>query len=222
MDSLDNYKTGHPYYGDIPSEKIDKYAELFGEGSKYLTELLKLCWENGIKTSACCKGHSDCNPVKVGYVVFSGDKELAQYLCDSTILLPFNITQVDKYNGNLRIEIMVFSDFRFREIAKLIQEYIKIKAKGISYKPRLSGVSEQIDHILLSNDNDKLVTFDNVSLLYNMDDEYRFINKHEYDINHMMGSIIPAYIPETRKTEYLIFRDIYKDIEIKSLEKKVR
>ena len=54
---LDNYEFGKTFTDEIPVEEADKYAELFGEGSKALTKLIRYCIVNNIVTLASCTGY---------------------------------------------------------------------------------------------------------------------------------------------------------------------
>ena len=77
---LDNYEFGKTYTDEIPVEEADKYAELFGEGSKALTELIKYCIVNNIVTLASCKGHPEerdiiTRSMETGYISFRFERD---------------------------------------------------------------------------------------------------------------------------------------------------
>ena len=77
-EKIENYEFGKTYTNEIPKEEADKFANIFGEGSPALTELIKYCILNGIITRASCKGHPEKRNVlekilETGYITFQFD-----------------------------------------------------------------------------------------------------------------------------------------------------
>ena len=68
----DDYEFGKVYFEKIEPKDADYFSKLFGEGSYYLTELLKYCIVNGKNTAACCKGHPEKG--RRGYITFRFDE----------------------------------------------------------------------------------------------------------------------------------------------------
>lgn len=71
----DGYRFGQTYEKRIEVKDIDYFSNLFGEGSKSLTELIKYCMLNNIRTFASCKGHPEDKNVidrisEIGYLAF--------------------------------------------------------------------------------------------------------------------------------------------------------
>ena len=126
---------GKPYYGDIPKDEIEKYASVFGEGSKELTDLLRYCFQNDIKTLACCKGHEDrkeCDP----YIVFLPDEELSMYLCELIDKMPIENIIVDKHKDYLRTAIFLYNDKAFSYLQNHLHEYVVTIKDGRIIKQR--------------------------------------------------------------------------------------
>lgn len=151
-DNLEEYTFGHPYYGDIPKESIEKYAVMFGEGSKSLTDLLRFCFQNNIKTYTSCKGHKDGEEAYIGFLP---DEEFAKYLCEIADQLMVDSIEIDKYHGKLRTNIYCCNELDFREILKLVQKYVLLKKQGYIYSTRFKDTERLIQTIISSN-NPKL------------------------------------------------------------------
>lgn len=65
---MENYNDG--LAKDIKTiDNIEQALHDFSEGSEALYNLLKFCYENGIETKACCKGHE--GTVATPYILFS-------------------------------------------------------------------------------------------------------------------------------------------------------
>lgn len=65
---MENYNDGKAK--DIKTiDNIEQALKDFSEGSEALYDLLKFCYENGIETKACCKGHEGITSTP--YIVFS-------------------------------------------------------------------------------------------------------------------------------------------------------
>ena len=142
--NLDNYEFGQPYYGDIPEKDIEKYAVMFGEGSKSLTDLLRYCFRNNIKTFACCKGHKETGP---GYIGFLPDEEMLKYLCEMSDQINLNHTVITKFENMLRAAFYVKSEKDFKTIHNLVQKYNSFKKMGYNYKPRFKDTIKLIETI---------------------------------------------------------------------------
>lgn len=146
---------GKPYYGDIPKDEIEKYASVFGEGSKELTDLLRYCFQNDIKTLACCKGHEDrkeCDP----YIVFLPDEELSMYLCELIDKMPIESIIVDKHKDYLRTAIFLYNDKAFSYLQNHLHAYVNLKEQGGYYNPKYNYTEDAVNDAL-SGDNDEYV-----------------------------------------------------------------
>lgn len=189
-DSLDNYKFGNTYYGEIPAEQIQKYVELFGEGSPQLSELLSFCFKNGIRTFASCKGHKDKGSGR-GYIGFLPDLDLASYLCEMADQTPIYRIIVDKRRGDLRTIIYVKNENYFPPILSLLKKYVNQKNNGNYYSPRFEKTMNLIKQIEYDdNPAQKLIIMDGQYEL--IDEKYNIIEQEIYcpnaTITHMLHS----------------------------------
>ena len=57
--NIENYVFGEVYEKKIPHKDAREFAEVFGEGSLELTDLIEFCILNDLDTYACCKGHPE-------------------------------------------------------------------------------------------------------------------------------------------------------------------
>ena len=148
---------GKPYYGTIPKEDIDKYATVFGEGSKELTDLLKYCFLNDIRIMACCKGHEDKNRC-IPYIAFLPDEELATYLCELIDKMPIESIIVDKHKDFLRTAIFLYSDKEFVNLQRLLEEYIMLKEQGSNYDTSYNLTEDTINKVVEGNNDEYIIT----------------------------------------------------------------
>ena len=133
----EDYVFGHAYEEKIEKEDIDYFANLFGEGSKALTDLIKYCMENDIKTFASCKGHPEEQPdflkqYEKGYISFrvsDDDLNTAYFLASLPHIIDGILADVDNYYDKKSINIYVpatkegMSEKYFEDIFKVIKSY---------------------------------------------------------------------------------------------------
>ena len=140
---------------------------MFGEGSQELTDLLLYCWQNGIKTYACCKGHKE---IGAGYIGFLPDEELLKYMCEISDQIKINSILLDRYFDFLRATFYVREERNFKEIKSLIQKYVEFKKNGYQYNTRFKETDRIVK--IIANQNSLSVT----------------IKQGNYQINDMSAS----------------------------------
>lgn len=155
---------GKPYYGDIPKDEIEKYASVFGEGSKELTNFLIYCFQNGIKTIGCCKGHED-DEDSVPYIALLPDEELAAYLCE---LIDNGYTKeiiVDKHRDSLRTIIFLGNEKEFTYLLNDLQEYADLKKQGGYYNPVYNHTEDAINTVSKGANDEYVITISDGRIL---------------------------------------------------------
>ncbi len=144
MEEIEGYKFGLVYDKKIDPKDAHKFATVFGEGSKALTELIEYCIVNGIPTLASCKGHPENvnileRIVEDGYIVFkyNDDKEFAYFLASIPLMCPGITVFVENNNvAGRTISMYVparskgMSEKYFQYILVAIKEYRKFKEDG--------------------------------------------------------------------------------------------
>ena len=65
---------------DNPKANLDKIAEQFSEGDKMLQETLVALWKNGIKTTACCRGHLEKGRSHHPYIQLIKDDKSEEFI----------------------------------------------------------------------------------------------------------------------------------------------
>jgi hypothetical protein len=152
---IEEYTFGQIYEEKINKEDIEKFATLFGEGSKALTELIKYCIENDIRTFASCKGHPEDKNIlerklEQEYIAFriNEDTSFASYL----LSMPHRIKKIEalieNYNGKNSITLYVpatkkdESEKYFKEILDDIKKYNKNIEINKNIKEILEYVTE--------------------------------------------------------------------------------
>ncbi len=201
--NLEKYTFGHAYYGDIPKESIEKYAALFGEGSTNLTDLLRFCFQNNIKTYTSCKGHHGKGE---SYIGFLPDEEFAKYLCETADQLMVDSIEIDKYYGMLRTRIYCSCDLDFKAILKLVQKYVLFKKQGLIYNTRFKNTEMLIQTIISSQDSRLWLQIkDGESKLHDFSSD-RTIEKGYYcpnaTITHILHSKISRELEKAFVTGY--------------------
>ena len=145
---MEEYIKGH-VFEDLTEDNIDYYAEMFGEGSKALTDLIKFCFENGIKTYSSCKGH----PVKnvfielrlpIGFIAFDfdDDLELGYFLASLHKRIKGIEVNISNFVHDQRKSVTIYvpakkdgmSDNYFNLIKTYLEEFIKTKKGDIHYE----------------------------------------------------------------------------------------
>lgn len=189
-----NYENFGSYYEEIPEEKFEKYAIMFGEGSQELTDLLLYCWQNGIKTFACCKGHKETGP---GYIGFLPDEELLKYMCEISDQIKINSISLDRYFDFLRVAFYVIEERDFKRIKSLIQKYVEFKKIGYQYNTRFKETDRIVKFI--ANQNNVSVT----------------IKQGNYQINDISSGRITErgyYCPKSSIT-YILHSKIMRELD---------
>lgn len=193
LDELKEYNFGEAYYEEIPEDLIPKYAILFGEGSKKLTELLLFCWNNNIRTFSCCKGHYEKKDQ--GYIGFLPDEELAKYLIEIADQIMSSDIQIDNFNEMLRVTFYVSSELDFKVILNLIQKYVQEMKNGYQYNTRFPATSSLIDEVMSSNEYTLITIKNGKKNLYKLNEgKISLIEKKDYCPNSSITHILHSKI----------------------------
>ena len=168
---MEDYVFGRIYDKKINECDADYYANLFGEGSKSLTELIKYCILNNIRTFASCKGHPDEVNVlergfETGYIVFRiyDDRLFAYFLASLPHKINGIMSSIENVNGDKSVALYVpatksgMSDVYFEEILQQLMMYDKNKNVDISL-----DVKKIVDYIM---DSPKNIWFDITGDIY--------------------------------------------------------
>lgn len=149
MEIIEDYKFGQVYKKNINPDDAKKFATVFGEGSKTLTDLIEYCIINGIPTLASCKGHPEDRNimermVEDGYITFRFDmdydnSDFAYYLASIPMKKDGVTAHLESnYHTDRTVTLYVparrknMSDSYFEFILDSIKEYKKMKEEGIS------------------------------------------------------------------------------------------
>ena len=186
----------------IDKKDAEKYSKIFGEGSPSLTELIKYCILNDIKTIYSCKGHPDKLSLidrinETGYITFVFDEptKLAKYLFSLPLKIKGIHSIVDYGQSNLKtISLYVpankegLSDLYFKYILDSIKEY-KQNNNYVS-EP---NISKLVDYIF-SAPSDICVSLKNNSF-----------QKHQWINGIMMKQIAKCPVNKKRSILFDIF-----------------
>ncbi len=166
METKEEYQFGKPYTEKIPKEDAEKYANMFGEGSEALTEVIKYCILNDITTYASCKGHpEDKNPlerlVETGYVTFRfdssyEDSDFAYYIATTPLARKGLTAHLESNYISDRTVTLRFparkrkeSDVYLKYILLALKQYKKIKDENIPIKVN-QEVKKIVDYMFYS------------------------------------------------------------------------
>ena len=207
MDSLDNYDFGSVYRGNISKEDADKFATIFGEGSKALTELIKYCILNDINTLASCKGHPNNQNIldrafETGYITFTFNEEYDNEFVCYLASIPF------KKKG-----IVAFLDFDYyvgraltlyvpAKKSDMSEEYFKVILDSLKEFKRLK---EEGNSVTINKDIQKIVDYEfdeeNQDNLESIDISYKEYKKYKREDSMLLKSIVRC--PSSNKTSFL-------------------
>ena len=147
MKEIEGYQFGDVYKQKIELSEAEKFANIFGEGSKALTELIKFCIINNISTFASCKGHAEKMSVidslsEKGYISFgiNNDLEFASFLSE----LPLKIKGIEarleflvESGKSVTLEVPArkkgMSEHYFEMILEELKKYVNLKKQDINY-----------------------------------------------------------------------------------------
>ena len=126
---------GDPYDDVVPPDQIDKMSKIWGEGSENLTQLIKYCLENGVRTRASCKGHGN---VATSYLSFgSNPKEFFMFMLDYMMKNNISNSRTISRFGNRRPSLNIYSasslaekrEGMFRDLLTGVREYVRDRDK---------------------------------------------------------------------------------------------
>ena len=185
MEEIEGYEFGHVYEDKIEPEDAKKFATVFGEGSKALTELIEYCILNGISTLASCKGHPEEKSIvekllETGYITFNFEDddnfEFAYYMANVPLLKKGIIAEVDSNyaagrNVTLRVPAIKkdMCEKYFEYILESIKEYRKMK--------------DENKEINIDSDVKKIVDymFEDIKCYETFEITYKGLKKYERD-----------------------------------------
>ena len=129
---MKNYNTGCVLeYNDFIHDKKEA-AKQFAEGSKDLEDLLNYCFNNGIITKACCKGHHTKDELSLPYIAFSFCKNNEIYLQSLLCYLKnsdYEIDYLKNENGASLIAFYENRNFDFNNPTNLFKNILLILQK---------------------------------------------------------------------------------------------
>lgn len=141
---------------------IEKAIEDFSEGNIYLQRLLLECYDNNIKTIACCAGHKE--EESFPYIAFSyseKNEQILYYLMsnlkDSGILFTYNN---NSFSGNyLSLEFRDYNPKCFQVITDLLKSF----DKTMDYYSQLPLDLQNYFSIISTINNSNLLNNDKIS-----------------------------------------------------------
>ena len=182
-ENIENYEFGKPYGGKIPIEKAEKYANVFGEGSPALTELIKYCILNNIVTYASCKGHPEDRNildriVEYGYITFRFNMD---YDNDDFVYFLASIPSMNK---------KITAHLESNEIAdRTISFYVPAKIKGES-ETYFKFILEQLKRYKQMKDNNQSIDINpNIKKIV----DYIFSSWNEFELFEITQSSYKKY-----------------------------
>ena len=153
MEQIEGYKFGQIYNKTIDKEEADRFANIFGEGSKYLTGLIKYCILNDIITLASCKGHPEDKGIlerksETGYITFSFDENydlLAYFLAALPVRKKGIVSHIEN-NRDTNRTITLYVPATKKDMSEEYFKYILESIKG--YKKEESSINDDIKKIV--------------------------------------------------------------------------
>lgn len=174
--NIDDYVFGTVVTDEIGKSDARKFAEVFGEGSKNLTDLIEFCILNDLNTFASCKGHPENglfnhSLLEEGYLSFDlgldyeSGGDFAYFLADLPSSIN-NITSDVEYSNmsfSKTITLRVpshkegMSEIIFKSIYDCIKKYVELKSRGITYNCKSDEIKKIVDHVFEIPSNEIIV-----------------------------------------------------------------
>ncbi len=150
---MENYNTG--IIRDLKNiDNIEQALKDFSEGSEALYDLLKFCYENGIETKACCKGHE--GTIARPYILFSNTALNYMSNIEEVVdILDADLVYIPKTNYfDAKCSVTCFandqesSDCFFRNLKGILQATIENKETSL---PKSFEMVDQINEKISNN-----------------------------------------------------------------------